>query len=569
MQVLPGNQRSDGSPMLSPIIESNSQPLLLKRVWLVAFLLLLAATTLIRIRLLDMPLERDEGEFAYAGQLLLEGVPPYQEVYTMKWPGTHMAYALIMAVFGQTARGIHAGLILVTTATVVLVFVLGRRLGGEAVGAVAGATYALMSSSPPTDGLAAHATHFVILPALAGILLVQAPGVKLTRPRVFLAGLLLGLGALMKQPGLMFGVFAAIWLARCEFLQPDRHWRRLAIRLGYLALGGSLPFFLLCFVLIHTGTFDRFWFWTVMYARAYGSIYSPGQGLELLLDTGAKLFKPAAGLWSLAGLGLLLLLFEKPVRPWRWFLLIFLFFSFLAVSPGCYFRRHYFILLMPAAALLAGVAIDAVGGWLGRFRPPFLRSAVPLLLFAGVTLWSLVASRAVFFQLTPREASRAIYPFNPFPETVEIGNYLAAHCPTNSRIALLASEPEIFFYSHRRSATGYIYMYPLMEPQPYALEMQKEMIAEIEKSDPDYFVFAYVQFSWLQRPDSESLILDWFEKFRREHLTLDSWVEILSAKETRYHWSVSEPSLTTHAKYWLAILKKNRAAAPPEAAAGK
>ena len=48
----------------------------------------------IRIRLLGIPLERDEGEYAYAGQLILQGIPPYKLVYNMKFPGTYAAYAL-------------------------------------------------------------------------------------------------------------------------------------------------------------------------------------------------------------------------------------------------------------------------------------------------------------------------------------------------------------------------------------------------------------------------------------------------------------------------------------------
>ena len=43
----------------------------------------------IRYRLLDVPLERDEGEYAYAGRLILDGVPPYQGIYNMKLPGTY------------------------------------------------------------------------------------------------------------------------------------------------------------------------------------------------------------------------------------------------------------------------------------------------------------------------------------------------------------------------------------------------------------------------------------------------------------------------------------------------
>jgi hypothetical protein len=48
---------------------------------------LLFGTTLVavacaRIRLLGLPLERDEGEYAYTGQLLLQGIPPYKLAYS-------------------------------------------------------------------------------------------------------------------------------------------------------------------------------------------------------------------------------------------------------------------------------------------------------------------------------------------------------------------------------------------------------------------------------------------------------------------------------------------------------
>jgi len=74
--------------------------------------------SMIRFRLRDMPLERDEGEYAYAGQLLLEGIPPYQLAYNMKLPGTYAAYAGILTLFGQSAQAVHLGLILVNAATI-------------------------------------------------------------------------------------------------------------------------------------------------------------------------------------------------------------------------------------------------------------------------------------------------------------------------------------------------------------------------------------------------------------------------------------------------------------------
>src|SRR6478752_4993912 len=76
----------------------------------------------VRWRLRGMPLERDEGEYAYAGQLILQGIPPFREAYNMKFPGTYAAYAVIMSIFGQTITGIHLGLLLVNAATIVLIF---------------------------------------------------------------------------------------------------------------------------------------------------------------------------------------------------------------------------------------------------------------------------------------------------------------------------------------------------------------------------------------------------------------------------------------------------------------
>ena len=236
---------------------------------ILSLLLILAVVTTIRVRLLDMPLERDEGEFAYAGQLLLQDVSPYKAAYNvaLKLPGTSVAYALIMAAFGQTVTAIHAGVMLVNLATAVLVFVLARRIGGEAAGVVAAGTYALLSIVPETLGLAAHATHLVLLPALAGVVLLQNLDDRTSAARIFSAGWLIGLAVLMKQSGAAFGLFAAGWILWCEFSSGQKQWPRLATRLGWLALGGLLPFFLMCFIIVRAGDFRQFWFWTFQYAR--------------------------------------------------------------------------------------------------------------------------------------------------------------------------------------------------------------------------------------------------------------------------------------------------------------
>ena len=91
-----------------------------------AMILILLTTAWIRWGLLDVPLERDEGEYAYAGQLILQGVPPYQLLYNMKLPGIYAAYAGVIALFGQTPRGIHLGLLIVNGLSILLVFFLAK-----------------------------------------------------------------------------------------------------------------------------------------------------------------------------------------------------------------------------------------------------------------------------------------------------------------------------------------------------------------------------------------------------------------------------------------------------------
>lgn len=136
---------------------------------------------IVRVRLLSMPLDRDEGEYAYAGQLLLEGVPPYRDAFNMKFPGVYFAYALVMAVFGQTPSGIHLGYLVCNLATIAAMFFLGRRLFGGMAGAIAAAAYAVLSVSTTVLGLQAHATHFVVLPVLCAALLLLRES---TRQRV-------------------------------------------------------------------------------------------------------------------------------------------------------------------------------------------------------------------------------------------------------------------------------------------------------------------------------------------------------------------------------------------------
>ena len=518
-------------------------------------LLVILFFALIRFHLRECPLERDEGEYAYAGQLMLQGIPPYQLVYSMKLPGTFAAYSLVLALFGQTPGGIHLGLLLVNAATTFLVFLLARRLFGPFAGLVAAASYALLSTSPSVVGFAGHATHFVVLPALGGILLLLM-GIDAKRIWLFFcSGVLLGLAFLMKQPGILFAVFGVLYLAKSEYRDKRLDWRALAPKAAALVLGTVLPFAVTCVAFFAAGSFQRFWFWTFQYAREYASIMGIGHGLFLLRWNAAQVVKPAFWIWAIAGVGFSALWWNRKARAQWAFLAGFILFSFLAVCPGFYFRQHYFILMLPAVALLAGVAVSAARQSLLESRHRAW-SFLPVLVFLVAFADSIFLQREYLFTMDPLTACQTVYVANPFPEALQIGEYLRSHATPGARIAVLGSEPEIYFYAHRHSATGYIYTYSLMESQPYALQMQKQMIAEIEAARPEFVVFVNVPMSFGMLPNSERLIFSWADWYLRSQYEKIGAVDM--NEPTQYVWGDAVQSYQPRSRSFIDVFKRKQ-----------
>src|SRR5262249_718700 len=213
--------------------------------WWALATIVFALVIAIRIHLLGIPLERDEGEYAYAGQLILQGIPPYQLAYNMKFPGTYAAYAVIMSMFGQTITGIHLGLLLINAATVVLIFFLGRRLVNSTSGLAAAMSYAVLSVSPSVLGFAGHATHFVLLPVLGGTLLLLNATDRQTLRGIFTSGLLFGIGLLMKQPGVFFALFGAIYLVSSDLHRRFRP-KKILLQSVAFSAGVILPLGITC-----------------------------------------------------------------------------------------------------------------------------------------------------------------------------------------------------------------------------------------------------------------------------------------------------------------------------------
>jgi hypothetical protein len=582
-----------------------------------AWAVLIATVALVvffRLRLLDLPLERDEGEFALMGQMILDGKPPYGEAYNLKPPGIYLAYAGVMAVFGQSPSGIHAGLLVVNLLSALFLFFIVRILRGDETAALSTAAFVALSAMPKVLGLSAHATQFVILPALWGIWILlrrregspgvgsvlgggplaggiavagrDAPPVSDVPPvGIGWAGFLMGVSFLVKQPGIFFLLLGAVMVMRP--VGRGDHGRaggRPWIDIVLYGFGALIPVFLCLVWLWSAGVFDRFWFWVVDYALKYGTQVGYVEAIDIAWSVGLSVAVPSlvvlavavagarsvAGTRSIAGSSALTGTRANPrdavrdvaAREERFFIFAFLAASALAVAMGFHFRRHYFVLLIPAVSILFGVGVGRIREWLSRSdaKPRFGESAaakIAALAAAVAIAQTVVAGWPVYFAADADRASREMFGTNPFVESPLIGEKIRGMTAEGERVAVVGSEPQIYFYAHRPPATGYLYTYSLVEDQPYAATMRDEMIAEITRSRPRVIVYVNTPTSWLLRPKSDLSIFRWMEEYAvKEGYRVEGIVDVISPTQTVSLWGEDAARYTPRTRAFVRILKR-------------
>jgi hypothetical protein len=318
-----------------------------------------------------------------------------------------------------------------------------------------------------------------------------------------------------------------------------------------------LPFLITAIILWQAGVFDTFRFWTFDYAREYVSAVPLSAGFSNLKRNMVQIMRSSVLLWCLAGFGLISLAWNSNVRRNTLFAVLFFFFlfSFLATFPGFYFRPHYFILFLPGAALLSGIGADSLYRIFSRDKTPLVIKAIPILIVVIMVFHGAWQQRNFLFLMDPVKVSRSTYGLNPFPESLEIARFIKDQTDETDRIAVVGSEPQIYFYSKRRSATGYVYTYALMEIQPYALKMQQEMIREIEAGNPRFLIYVNVPTSWLVRPQSEKKIFTWFYSYTWKHYDLVGVIDI-GFDRTVYRWFQQASNYRPKSPYWLTIHRR-------------
>ncbi|HEX7446138.1 MAG TPA: hypothetical protein VF306_01260 [Pirellulales bacterium] len=348
--------------------------------------------------LLLLPLARDQGHFAYAGQVILDGGLPYRDVFDQKGPATHFTFALALALFGQTAWGVRCFFFLAALLTTRLAASVGQRLAGltARLPCALAMALALVQGDEGTAWHSGQVEDLLLTLQLAAVCLFGNERAVDSRWRTALAGGLLGLACTYKPtamlPSIALLIVAGACLPRAAHTARFSYCSWLACSVG----GFILPPLMALGYLAVRGAFDDFWMVVVDFNSAYAELKNglvKGVGmlvtrwgrLTVLASWGALAVRARSArttdrlLWGLAGANLAMIVWQGKYWPYHWTPLIGCLAIFAGVSAaqvagelrGRLGRCSAAAIPAMVALLLAAVPVDLKylsGMWRGTMR---------------------------------------------------------------------------------------------------------------------------------------------------------------------------------------------------------
>lgn len=470
---------------------------------LAALLLIVTVYALLRVNLIAIPLDRDEGAFGFAGRVILDGGLPYRDVLDHKPPVVFYLYALALWLFKPNETGIHYFLHLTNFLTLLALTALMKAFFHSWRPALWGAlVFAIFSASPGIEGFVASTEMLMLLPIVVCLWCAVLAVEKRSLSFLFVSGVVGALAFWTKPTALTSVLFAPAWfVARSVAGRKGGEARGVgwAASLSVWLAGAGAASLAIAGYFYQKGIFGEFVYWSFTHNVAYALRASADDSRRMLAVVTARLFRgdflflvigPAVAIWR-----------ASQRRSESFFVLGFFGLSVAGVLPG-YVYPHYFAQLAPAVAIASGWGISEL---LFRIRQEKQLAALAVAaLLVGIPV---IVNRDYFLESSPARISRDYYGRNPFAESKELAEYVASKTQAEDRLFIFGSEPQILLYAQRRSATAFPMIYPLTSSYPRCREFQERLWREIQQSRPKYVLFVNIPTSilWDGKADLEVL----------------------------------------------------------------
>src|SRR6266536_2395554 len=384
-----------------------------------------------------------EAMYSVVANEIVDGGRPYIDAVERKPPLLFWTYAAVFKVAGKfNWKALHIVALVWTLCAMAGLYVIGRELFDRNTGLIAALFYSVFQPWWTWKNLTFDAEMLMNLPIIWAWAIAFRRSSSRVRPKLFLAGALLGSAFLLKQPAAIAAVPLGIYLLLPSY-RTSRSLTRTnsIIEATMLTAGFFAALGLVTIVLWKQGILHEAFYWTIADHDVPHVFWGRGiantrtfLGVCLPLVIGAILACRDKGeIWA-----------GKTAE--RTALLGLLAASAIGAAAGARFYEHYYIQLIPPLALLAAPYYAPL--WTRRMQPPhwLLR---PSLTYAWLALTIVAFSISHWLALAARR------------EPKETGRYLLEHSAPNDRIFVWGHKARIYLEARRRPACRYILSFPL------------------------------------------------------------------------------------------------------------
>jgi 4-amino-4-deoxy-L-arabinose transferase-like glycosyltransferase len=444
--------------------------------WQVALIAILLLGVLVRMPFLHVPLITDEGGYAYTTHYGLSGKTLYRILWFDRTQGILWVYRVIFDTLGRSVVAIRLFAALYNAGSALIVYGIGRRLGGKRTGLLAAFFFGIFSVMPHVQGFTANAELFMTLPALASLALllpVERMQLHADAPlfarhnsaiarRILLSGVCAGIAVIIK-PAEVAAIIVAALLLLGTVRRQRAAWRKGARPLIVFGVGASigvLPAALDGFardgraylrqVLLYRGTSE-----SIISVHAIGRL---GHSLWNSLVVGGDML-PLVILTLLA-----LTVYRRTLPPDATRLApIWFGASLFGIALGGNWFTHYFFQLLPPLAIYAALAVRAavLEGAARRWRQRFIT-------VVSLSVMLTAAYAGHYFVAQPAQISWDLYHDRAYQAQGPLVAYIKANTHPSDRIYVAFEGPELYYLSERQSIFPVVWRQPVLtDPETF------------------------------------------------------------------------------------------------------
>ncbi|MDI6704187.1 MAG: glycosyltransferase family 39 protein [bacterium] len=437
---------------------------------------ILLITFLSRIPFLRIPLDCDEGLYAYFGLGILKGLRLYRDLWDHKPPFIFLIYTFILKTIGKTPFRIRLFTGLYALLTTFSVFLLARYVYGDMVGYVSALIYGIFSSAPMHRGSGSNSETFMVFPMVLSNLLFLLYFDKGGILFLLGAGFLNGISVLIKPVALFnLGIMALFLLIKKEGLM-SYIWL-----IGGFGLIDLMPFIYFWW----KGTLSDYVSCVIKYNLRYINIIPKSRYLWRFLMFFKPIFKETCLLWIMPIIIIPFIL--KSYLIWvNIFLMLWLLSCFAGICVGGRFSPQYFIQIFPALSIFTGLGLVAILNLHGIGDFPYFLNLGSIAL---LSIYSFKSSFNFYFRYSPEEISLhqtdgINFPTGIFTYSDTVAQYIKGRTQPEERILVWDSAAQIYFLSNRLSITRFVCDSHIAGNKTY----EQEILRDVEKKNPRYIV---------------------------------------------------------------------------------